>query len=373
MYKQNDYDTSSSSSSSSSNNTSSDERSKVYNDLVKDSKKTFFLAKSRVNCEGCEMKCSKCHLCRSCGCKKCNDVSTSSVVSELYDNEDLYKMKKRHCHGCSSNCKSCDKCRSCGCNKCKRHTKSEVLDVLGSSSDDCSDNSDLKYNLVKLFKKPRYNGMPEYEYKPTKPSCGCSVKGCVKCPYNGNPAPVPSSTSSSSTSTSTSTSTPMVPVPETDQDIQKHLDKLLQNKNQDKESFDIMNIVRNNILEKEKNIKKFNVSVGDKQGHKYSKLIDGKKSFYINGKNGPMVHLYRNNSYVFSLDPEILKNENYKFTFIENPMKVSGKPNMKINNVTESKDGSYLTLDVTKDTPRYFYYQCLNHNLIGGIVVVHDS
>jgi len=107
---------------------------------------------------------------------------------------------------------------------------------------------------------------------------------------------------------------------------------------------------------------RFEVKMGSKQGHKYAKDIKGDSSIYVNGKNGPLVHLFKGNEYVFECSMN-----GKKLILSEVPM---GKMIREVDGV--KRQGDSVMIKVTDKTPRYFYYRTPENDLLGGLIIVHD-
>lgn len=119
--------------------------------------------------------------------------------------------------------------------------------------------------------------------------------------------------------------------------------------------------------------KKFIVSFKEKDCHQWSKYNETNTSIYINGKNGPVLHLYRGNTYFFcvencgdsSSDPE-----NF-FFLTDSPCGGEGSKPVKGGFAPIYK--GCVSFKVEKCTPRYFFYQSCRESFQGGLVIVHDN
>lgn len=114
--------------------------------------------------------------------------------------------------------------------------------------------------------------------------------------------------------------------------------------------------------------KKFMISYGDKSEHPFGDCNETDNSIYVNGKNGPILHLYRGYNYFFCIDE---MDEELEFMLTTSPC---GGPNADIIY------GSFQPLSkgcacfkVGKKTPRFFFYQNAKHVGQGGLVIIHDS
>jgi len=398
-------------SSSSTIDTHCKDGTELYADLLRNPHRRSF-AKERADCKGCQLKCSKCHLCRSCGCKRCNDFSTSSVVESLDDKKYPSIYKRKTCFGCSSNCGSCQLCRSCGCKRCKDFSKSDIVDNLGTFTSECPSDSELKYNLKR--------GVPYGQCGPCNagpvppapvPDYHLPYK-CGQCGQQGVPDVYTSLSSSDYPVTKYYKGCKACAKKNgkknaEDSDVMKILkDGVLEKdmynkkyKDQHKDNGTEMEIMQtmnalntlnemngmNGMNEKYENYEKydedkngkedkkvkdtyntdkirFEVKMGSKQGHKYAKDIKGDSSIYVNGKNGPLVHLFKGNEYVFECSMN-----GKKLILSEVPM---GKMIREVDGV--KRQGDSVMIKVTDKTPRYFYYRTPENDLLGGLIIVHD-
>lgn len=119
--------------------------------------------------------------------------------------------------------------------------------------------------------------------------------------------------------------------------------------------------------------KKFVVSFRNKFGHPWSEYNKGSKSIYINGKNGPVIHLYKNKTYIFSVQEEErdVRIDGNAFSLTNSP---SGGPKSTIieGGFTPVSKGC-VCLKVTNNTPKYFFYQDSMNKYCGGIIIVHEK
>ena len=122
--------------------------------------------------------------------------------------------------------------------------------------------------------------------------------------------------------------------------------------------------------------KKFIVSFGPKEGHQWAKYNNGDESIHINGKNGPVLHLYRGSTYFFCVeqsspsDDSSCDSESF-FFLTDSPSGGSGSKAIKGGFAPVSK--GCVCFKVDKCTPRYFFYQSSRHAFEGGLVIVHDK
>lgn len=114
--------------------------------------------------------------------------------------------------------------------------------------------------------------------------------------------------------------------------------------------------------------KKFLVSFGDKTGHPWGEYNKVGTSIYVNGKNGPVLHLYRGCTYFFVVDKEAAE---HSFVLTTSPMGGKGSSIVPGGFAAVSKGSACFK--ITDDTPRYFFYQDANAGFKGGLVIVHDE
>jgi hypothetical protein len=121
--------------------------------------------------------------------------------------------------------------------------------------------------------------------------------------------------------------------------------------------------------------KKFIVTWGCKDGHQWSEYNDDKDSIHVNGKNGPVLHLYRGCTYFFCVEQPGITEEcpeaNHCFVLTNSP--VGGHSAKPIVGGFAPVSKGCVCFKVDKHTPRYFFYQCSKHEFEGGLVIVHDK
>jgi len=116
--------------------------------------------------------------------------------------------------------------------------------------------------------------------------------------------------------------------------------------------------------------KKFIVSFGLKKSHPWEEYNSTNTSIHINGKNGPVLHLYRDSTYFFCLQQETA-GDSHSFILTNSP---AGGANARIvPGSFESLTKGVVAFKVDKLTPRYFYYQDAKNQFVGGLVIVHDK
>lgn len=111
-----------------------------------------------------------------------------------------------------------------------------------------------------------------------------------------------------------------------------------------------------------KKVKKFNVNFNKTINHPWKNYIPIQHSIYINGKNGPVLNLYKNRKYIFNIQDD----NRYTFILTDNPC---GGPNSEI--LKYEQNNKIITIKTNKDLPKYFYYQCLEYSYLGGLIIIN--
>jgi hypothetical protein len=119
--------------------------------------------------------------------------------------------------------------------------------------------------------------------------------------------------------------------------------------------------------------KKFLVSFGDKEGHPWSEYNQVNSSIYVNGKNGPVLHLYRGCNYFFVIDQKIVVGKKPEHSFVLTTSPVGGKDSLIVQGGFDATANGTVKFQVDDDTPRYLFYQDGNVGFKGGLVIVHDQ
>ncbi len=142
--------------------------------------------------------------------------------------------------------------------------------------------------------------------------------------------------------------------------------------NESQDSARSYRIIKDKKAEKsETKDKKFIVGFGPKEGHVWDEYNKGETSIYINGKNGPVLHLYRGYTYFFCLEPRDSK-QNPLNSFVLTNSPIGGESsNIIPNGFTPISEGC-VCFKVDECTPRYFYYQDSKQEFSGGLIIVHD-
>jgi len=275
----------------------------------------------------------------SCGCDKSSSCSSSSD-SSLLDSEPSLPCKKKHgCKKCDK-CNKCDNCdggcASCGCKQCVDHSVASVLRSIGEEEGGCPVFDDL---------------------------CADQKRECKELP---NLCKSCSSESSSSCSCDKSSSESSCP------DCDKNKKSLPVVKSVKKNKKAVDSVTKPEVSSGRG--KKFMVSFGSKQGHSWNEYNEGSTSVYINGKNGPVLHLYRDSTYFFCVEQDTVEGDNVEAnTFLLTNSPEGGPESALILNSFAPVSKGVVCLKVTDTTPRYFFYQNGKGKMQGGLVIVHDK
>lgn len=114
--------------------------------------------------------------------------------------------------------------------------------------------------------------------------------------------------------------------------------------------------------------KRFIFTFGNKEGHAWADYNQGSQSIYVNGKNGPVLHLYRESTYFFCIEQKDSDN-----TLLLTNSPVGGVGSKIIHGGFEPISKGCVCVKVDSETPRYFYYQSSKNQFQGGLVIVHDE
>jgi hypothetical protein len=120
--------------------------------------------------------------------------------------------------------------------------------------------------------------------------------------------------------------------------------------------------------------KKFVVTWGAKAGHPWEEYNGSDApSIHINGKNGPVLHLYRGGTYFFCVEQEIAEGANPAHRLVLTNSPAGGVGSRIIPGSFEPVGKGCVSFKVEDTTPRYFFYQDLDVTFAGGLVIVHDK
>lgn len=246
------------------------------------------------------------------------ESSESSDSSDSSDSEDERCRKNIYnkCHGCEKACSKCNKCRACGCRECSDFSHSSVMKSLdlSESESECANFSHLASNTKDK------KCLPLYSYR------------------------------------------------KQDNKVKKEQDKPKQKKQ--------TSALSSSGASSASKGKKFVVSFGPKAGHQWAEYNEGEESIYINGKNGPVLHLYRGCTYFFVVEQKEVTDESSddsKHFFVLTNSPVGGSTARVINGGFAPISKGCVCFKVDKHTPRYFYYQSSKQTFEGGLIIVHDK
>ena len=259
----------------------------------------------------------------------CKDDSSSDKSSD-----DNYHNK---CYGCDRFCGKCNSCRACGCRECSDYSRSSVIRSLGS---DGSESGCANFGFLACDQKrkctPLFDQCKQIE---NSKSSDCSTKDA-------------SSQNASSNKKNNNKG-------------KRHQKKQESSASESKQSSGSAS-----------RGKKFIVSFGPKEGHQWAEYNDGDESIHINGKNGPVLHLYRGSTYFFCVEQADVNDESSgdakHFFFLTNSPVGGVKANAIQGGFAPVSKGC-VCFKVDKFTPRYFFYQSSKQTFEGGLVIVHDK
>ena len=248
--------------------------------------------------------------------------SSESDESDDEKHKRRNKKNKRGCKGCEARCNNCARCQSCGCKQCSDFSRTSVVDTLGSDSS---------------------SGCPEFNKLACdqKKKC-CEIVSLCKKKHNVK------------------------------SESDKKSEESKHDKHDNKKAFESADSVERK--EKSSTVstskgKKFVVSFGCKQVHPWAEYNCEEKSIHINGKNGPVLHLYRGCTYFFCVEQE--KECKHELILTNSP--AGGEKSSLIPNGFPPVSKGCVCFKVDKHTPRYFFYQDAKNAFAGGLVIVHDK
>lgn len=343
---------------------------------------------SKSDCSGCDKRCTKCSDCQACKCRECSDYSLSSVLSSLggtdssqcADLKGLVKRKKRRgrkewdpskeskhssssaSSHCDKRCNSCASCKACECRQCSDVSLSSVLSALGSESAACAG---LK-NLVAEPHKPQKAQVQKAQVKKVRPHQKSAKVPAVVLMRSTARAPMRYAKAEKADQIAKEVEQIVKEVQEQaakevhDQTttevaaVEKPLEVLAEMKKQDSSSGSNRG-------------KKFSITFGPSQGHKWERYIQSNTAININGKLGPTIHLHVGKSYVFS----VAGSGDHKFILTDRPD--GGSDSLIIPGGFDPVESGDARFQVDQNTPRYFFYHCANHSYEGGQAIVHDA
>jgi len=113
------------------------------------------------------------------------------------------------------------------------------------------------------------------------------------------------------------------------------------------------------------NEKSFHVTFGDRGRESWCDKIS-KQCIFVNGKKRPVMHLKKNTTYHFKIE----NNKDHQFILTASPIgKLEEFNPVPIRRFHIDEHGN-VVYEVTEDTPRVFYYQCVKHSGEGNVCLV---
>lgn len=253
--------------------------------------------------------------------KKDQKDESSSSDSDDESSKPIRKQKGKGCQGCGQGCNGCSQCKACGCKECFDFGRETVVSALGGSqsSSECANFEGIDEDRKRICCDLK-NPCKKHEKKREKKS-PCDNKALESSSESEKKEVIKGESSSSSSSKG----------------------------------------------------KKFIVSFASKEGHPWAEYNAGSDSIHINGKNGPVLHLYRGSTYFFCVEQEIKDNEETKHAFVLTNSPVGGANSRIIQDGFAPVSKGCVCFKVGKNTPRYFFYQDSKNEFEGGLVIVHDK
>lgn len=303
-----------------------------------------------------------------------SDDCKSSDSSESCDN-DYHELKSKKCRGCDRGCGSCNNCRSCGCRECSDYSRSSVINALGSSEseNDCVNFDrlacDEKRKCGPLFDqcKRKDNYLDDSTKDATKDS-SCDKKDDGKrynyTKRNGKPDQQRRGKRNDQRKVRSEHN----PLVKEESSSASKEESASGNKQVSSSS--------SSASSSSSRGKKFVVSFGPKEGHQWAKYNESDESIHINGKNGPVLHLYRGSTYFFCVEQSNVSDdssEDAKHFFFLTDSPAGGIGSHSIQGGFAPVSKGCICFKVDKCTPRYFFYQSSRQAFEGGLVIVHDK
>lgn len=117
--------------------------------------------------------------------------------------------------------------------------------------------------------------------------------------------------------------------------------------------------------------KQFLITFGEGKKHYWSEYSTCSDAIYVNGKVGPIIHLYRGYKYVFKVEQDIPPGARPEHYFVLTKCPDGGRNDIIPGGFEPIAQGcGYLC--VNDRTPRFFFYHDTRHRYTGGLVLVHD-
>jgi hypothetical protein len=288
------------------------------------------------------------------------EKSEDSPSSDESSDNDYFDNKAKKCSGCNNGCGNCNNCRACGCRECSDYSRASVIKSLGSDSSDrgCANFDHLVYD-------ERRKNVPLFNH----------------CKQKDNSS-VDSSTKDASSQASSSNKKDdhdrkwAFAKKDNRKNKRKNLRKQVTKEESSSSSSSQKTQEASSAGTSASRGKKFVVSFGPKEGHQWAEYNNGDESIHINGKNGPVLHLYRGSTYFFCVEQSNVNDDSSEdakhFFFLTNSPIGGAGANLIQGGFAPVSKGC-VCFKVDKCTPRYFYYQSSKHTFEGGLVIVHDK
>lgn len=273
---------------------------------------------------------------------KLEDLKDQSEFDESEaDSDDDFKEVT--CRGCGDKrCNGCSRCQQCGCRDCSDYSRTSVVSSLDTSKSrsECPSFADLADDK--------------------KRKC-CDLKNpCKKHRKDSDKKDSDNKESDKKDSDKKDSD-------KKDSDKKESDKKDSYKKYSDKKDSDN----KDSSASSSKG-KKFIITFASKVGHPWAEYNKGSDSVHINGKNGPVLHLYRGSTYFFCVEQDVKEGEEAKHSFVLTTSPAGGPDSQVIPEGFAPVSKGCVCFKVGKNTPRYFFYQDSKHEFEGGLVIVHD-
>lgn len=298
--------------------------------------------KPKICCEKKDIRKKNKH----CNDEKSSESSDSSESNQLSSETDSERSNKNGCGGCEKHCNNCPSCNACGGKECCDFSRDGVMSDLGNSGDSSSDSP--TFDKLALDKKKKCRDLISPCKKGNNEKVCFSERHNISSSDKKNCASfIVSDNKESSSSTKKESSSS---------------GKKESSSSNKKESGSSSS-----------KGKKFVVTFGSKEGHPWAEYNEGNLTVNINGKNGPVLHLYRGCTYFFCVEQDIIEGEDPKHTFILTNSPAGGSNSRLILGGFAPVSKGCVCFKVDKYTPRYFFYQDAKNAFGGGLIIVHDK
>lgn len=119
--------------------------------------------------------------------------------------------------------------------------------------------------------------------------------------------------------------------------------------------------------------REFIITFGEGSHHYWSEYnTTCREAIYVNGKVGPIIHLYRGYSYSFKVDQRTIPGTKPEHYFVLTKCPDGGKNDIIPGGFEPIACGCGF-IKVDERTPRFFFYHDARHRYLGGVVLVHDK